>query len=918
MDDQLTSVDGGEAQTNTTESLRSATTSGPFSKVEDSSAASGVVTNARDSVISKYDDNDRHCRVSRSDVTSNNTTSCMLSNTIASTTAVSSSTFTASHITTTSPSCEDHRLSGCSNQGENNNDVSDKKLLVSEGLMQPTLEFNKALVKNVSAVSSNKQENSNVGDQSGSVYSDADNLTLAVQQGKREHSRERQQAVIESDNNIVKQNLSQISDARMEESNNIERQLSQTTCPQALPLEPIAVSGDHQQSETTSDGHQDNASDETFNKVSSKPEQSDNQPTAAILTAATLSSTENTVYNSSKIGFMDTSDSPSKEISPNKITNCDGNTSDAKDSLHFDNFNSDNIPESVNKSLIDKNSMCSSQMRNNSRSLSPNPSSIELPLGNVIHGGKSNLLSSTDLPTEQTPPYNTTSNIGANTYIQQQQNNSDVSNNEAYGITVELSENNNNASATPASSEVPKRSERVISKTNSPLADSCKDLDDHLSKRSDTDSQDITPSESMSIPSDKDIDGIPLETVDNENGQSLSKSTRDGTSSSSSSVQSVYHLKWIHFQSQKVPIITQNENGPCPLLAIMNVLLLQGRVTLEASSELITSEQLMDHIGDCILQNVPKTAPEDVRLNYQQNMQDGMAVVHKLQTGLDVNVGFKGVQDFEYTPEYIIFELLGISLYHGWLVDPQSQEVVSAIGKCSYNQLADKIIVQKNSDNNEKITEALIAENFLEKTASQLTYHGLCELNTTVKEGELCVFFRNNHFSTLYGHKNELFLLVTDQGFLNESNVVWETLSSVEGDCYFVDTSFHTYTKPDSASSPAVVTPPIGSDQQIDQDYLVALSLDREQKSQRDAWSNQTSGLANSDVFEQGHHPPLSDLELAKKLQEEEDQRASVAAAQSNRRARTGAGPSSTSLSSAAAGRRSRDGEKDKDSCIIL
>jgi hypothetical protein len=32
---------------------------------------------------------------------------------------------------------------------------------------------------------------------------------------------------------------------------------------------------------------------------------------------------------------------------------------------------------------------------------------------------------------------------------------------------------------------------------------------------------------------------------------------------------------------------------------------------------------------------------------------------------------FAGVSDFEYTPECIIFDLLNISLYHGWLVDPQ-------------------------------------------------------------------------------------------------------------------------------------------------------------------------------------------------------------------------------------------------------
>lgn len=47
----------------------------------------------------------------------------------------------------------------------------------------------------------------------------------------------------------------------------------------------------------------------------------------------------------------------------------------------------------------------------------------------------------------------------------------------------------------------------------------------------------------------------------------------------------------------------------------------------------------------------------------------------------------------------------------------------------------------------------IVAEQFLNNTATQLTYHGLCELTSTVQEGELCVFFRNNHFSTMTKHK---------------------------------------------------------------------------------------------------------------------------------------------------------------------
>lgn len=53
------------------------------------------------------------------------------------------------------------------------------------------------------------------------------------------------------------------------------------------------------------------------------------------------------------------------------------------------------------------------------------------------------------------------------------------------------------------------------------------------------------------------------------------------------------------------------------------------------------------------------------------------------------------VSDFEFTPECIVFDLLSIGLYHGWLVDPQNAEMLSAVGGLSYNQLVEKIIASK-------------------------------------------------------------------------------------------------------------------------------------------------------------------------------------------------------------------------------
>ncbi len=52
-----------------------------------------------------------------------------------------------------------------------------------------------------------------------------------------------------------------------------------------------------------------------------------------------------------------------------------------------------------------------------------------------------------------------------------------------------------------------------------------------------------------------------------------------------------------------------------------------------------------------------------------------------------------------------MFDLLVIPLYHGWLVDPESVELAAAVGSCSYNQLVEKIITNKNSNREELMTE---------------------------------------------------------------------------------------------------------------------------------------------------------------------------------------------------------------------
>lgn len=240
-------------------------------------------------------------------------------------------------------------------------------------------------------------------------------------------------------------------------------------------------------------------------------------------------------------------------------------------------------------------------------------------------------------------------------------------------------------------------------------------------------------------------------------------------------------------------------------------------------------------------------------------------------------VGFLRVDAFEYTQELDAFNMLGVSLYHGWLVDEQDAMMVrffffvfcawfllaravdfehsvrflclmveqsEVIGNQSYNQLVEKVITYKaitspmisrdpaarksapapderkssatetpvqdkpkaeqeqeevvvdittlpslyqpasttpaenkteelpppspaeepqqraeqpepqppvhEAPNPQELLEGRLAQQFFAENPSQLTFHGLAKLHERMRERELAVFFRNNHFSTIF------------------------------------------------------------------------------------------------------------------------------------------------------------------------
>ncbi|KAI8925660.1 hypothetical protein BC831DRAFT_382371, partial [Entophlyctis helioformis] len=192
-----------------------------------------------------------------------------------------------------------------------------------------------------------------------------------------------------------------------------------------------------------------------------------------------------------------------------------------------------------------------------------------------------------------------------------------------------------------------------------------------------------------------------------------------------------------------------------------------------------------------------------------------------------------------------LFDMFNIRLVHGWTCDPDDQETYRIVAKKhgSYNKVVEAIVagdMQKRTEKRVELETAVheghVCSHFLATTASQLSYHGLQAIFDTVRPGELCVLFRNNHFSTLFKHpQGGLFTLVTDQGFAKTKGVVWESMDRVDGNSEFYNGVFEPYGLYSDEAENQQMTPVAETDDHqavADRDLALALSLQQEEEQQ--------------------------------------------------------------------------------------
>eukprot|EP00550_Attheya_septentrionalis_P005729 CAMPEP_0198280744 /NCGR_PEP_ID=MMETSP1449-20131203/769_1 /TAXON_ID=420275 /ORGANISM="Attheya septentrionalis, Strain CCMP2084" /LENGTH=565 /DNA_ID=CAMNT_0043976203 /DNA_START=158 /DNA_END=1855 /DNA_ORIENTATION=- len=358
-----------------------------------------------------------------------------------------------------------------------------------------------------------------------------------------------------------------------------------------------------------------------------------------------------------------------------------------------------------------------------------------------------------------------------------------------------------------------------------------------------------------------------------------------------------HSLKTVRYQDESRKILLQNENGPCPLLAAANALLLRGVITLPPPcirSGVASIDDVVNMLAVRAIEHGSRTGGADISTetenHHEFQLDELLSIFPDLQFGMDVNPKFTaGPTGVEYTKNLTAFDMLGVELIHGWLLDPQDVETTGVTRNKTYNELVELVIngneagetseqlmreikekerllelntlsklskwklndetildyvqveIEETDDNgvessvvkeeettakeiesteaeppslplsaedkiatekelvemrrkhqklSEAASEGVLINEFLTSTSHQLTYHGLHELMVHIAEESLCVFFRNNHFGTMTKKDGILYLLVTDLGYSNVSEVVWEKMDAIDGDTEYADDQF--------------------------------------------------------------------------------------------------------------------------------
>ena len=350
----------------------------------------------------------------------------------------------------------------------------------------------------------------------------------------------------------------------------------------------------------------------------------------------------------------------------------------------------------------------------------------------------------------------------------------------------------------------------------------------------------------------------------------------------------IRHINWTDHTGQlrESPVLVQSQNGPCPLLALVNGLIM--RSDRKAQPPIYKALQTRENISLGLLIQ----ALFDELVTYSnEDLPDIEALsrfLTMLHTGMNVNPRLTldspgAFGSFFKTKDIQLYDSFKIPLVHGWVAPPTSSAHDSMVRVAQYyediqllqfrkEELEDRVFRNGTTLTPEEerlMNDIQIIDQFVNtENTTQLTAFGLEHLGKTLQPGSVTILFRNDHFSTLYKHpqSGQLFTLITDAGYADHAEIVWESLVDITGantEYYAGDfrpvghgpsapgptepshlTSQRTSSRNNDSTTAS--TPSQNTTEQEDADYAYALSLQYQEEEQQEQQQRQRQPHARS------------------------------------------------------------------------
>ena len=290
----------------------------------------------------------------------------------------------------------------------------------------------------------------------------------------------------------------------------------------------------------------------------------------------------------------------------------------------------------------------------------------------------------------------------------------------------------------------------------------------------------------------------------------------------------IKHFNWFDYNSgalRRSSMLTQNKNGPCPLLALVNALILGTKDDSDSAlgNALRAREQVsLGLIIESLIDELTSEGPRGGGLEELPDVDELNRFLVMLHTGMNANPRLAARErqapnlmdarnsvlhlptsinndrkpgTFEETQDVLLYSAFSIPLIHGWL-PPKSHPARAAFTRAAptyedaqtiqfgEEELEDKLSRLGLTPVEQQLLQDIVSvKSFLKTYPTQLTPHGLDVVSESLFPGAFAILFRNDHFNTIYKHpeSGQLFTLVTDAGYSDRDEVIWESLVDVSG-----------------------------------------------------------------------------------------------------------------------------------------